>query len=217
MQKTIRWRLAQWLERRWWQRYLRRQSSAAAYLLAKRAYWQQVLATLGHEPASGVAVLDAGCGPAGIFILLHESQKITALDPLLEAYEQDLAIFKKAVYPGVHFVPQPMESAVFSAASFETIYCFNAINHVSDWGAALDQLTHWIQPGGRLLISSDVHRWRLLHRLFHFLPGDALHPQQHLAEDYEKALRARGWQIEGKHRLRREFIFDYTAWVCVYP
>lgn len=216
MQKTIRWRLAQWLERRWWRRYIGRQPSPEAYLLAKKQYWQQVLQILGHEPRPGAAVLDAGCGPAGIFILLHESQELTALDPLLEAYERDLAIFKKAQYPQVNFVAQPIENTSFPNASFKTIYCFNAINHVSDWEAALDQLRCWIQPGGRLLISSDVHRWRLLHRIFSILPGDALHPQQHLASDYEKALQARGWKIDNSHVLRRGLIFDYRAWVCVF-
>lgn len=216
MQKTIRWRLAQWLERRWWRRYIGRQPSSAAYLLDKKKYWQQVLQTLSHEPSLGAAVLDAGCGPAGIFILLHKSQQLTALDPLLAAYEQDLAIFQKAQYPQVNFTEMPLEEASFPIASFQTIYCFNAINHVSDWEVALDQLTRWIAPGGRLLISSDVHRWRLLQQIFNLLPGDALHPQQHRAEDYEKALQARGWKILHSHVLRRELIFDYRAWVCVF-
>ncbi len=211
LQKNNRWRFAQWLERRWWQRYLRHQS-AAEYLRAKKLYWQKILSSIGYEPLAGQKVLDAGCGPAGIFIYLHEQQIVTALDPLLAAYEQDLAIFQKAMYPCVQFVVAPMESAQLPSASFQTIYCFNAINHVADWEGALDQLGRWLAPAGDLLLSSDVHRWQLLRWLFRLLPGDALHPQQHSAREYEAALAALGWQIKQRHRLRRTFIFDYVLW-----
>lgn len=206
--------MAQWLERRWWQRYLRRKDPAV-YLSDKRAYWQRVLQQLGHVPAAGAVVLDAGCGPAGIFVELHERCQVTALDPLLEAYQADLDIFDYAAYPSVQFLAQPLETARPAAAPFKIVYCFNAINHVADWDVALDRLTQLTAPGGRLFIGSDVHRWRGLRTLFRRLPGDALHPQQHRPEDYRHALTQRGWRIVREKRLRRTLIFDYVVWESV--
>lgn len=214
-EKTIRWRVAQFLERRWWRRYLR-DKSPAEYLTDKRAYWVKTLDQLGWQPEPGRRVLDAGCGPAGVFVLLHDVEKVTALDPLLASYEADLPIFKRTDYPQVSFLHQPLEAAFPTVAPFAAIYCFNAINHVADWDQSLDALTALAAPGTRMILTSDVHRHQWLLPIFQALPGDALHPQQHGPEAYRSALEKRGWRIEREQVLRREAIFDYTAWVSVW-
>lgn len=212
---TLRWRVAQYLERRWWQRYLRGKSPEE-YLTDKKAYWQRTLAELGWEPVPGRKVLDAGCGPAGVYIHVGEIEEVTALDPLLDSYETDLAIFRQADYPNVRFLAQPLEQAFDEGADFDAIYCFNAINHVSDWDLAIDALTAHARPGTRLLMTSDVHRNKLLLPIFKALPGDALHPQQHGPEAYRSALKQRGWRIEREDVLRVEAIFNYTSWIAVW-
>ena len=209
---SLRWRCAQWLEQRWWQRYLNGKDPVG-YLSRKREYWQRLLRQLDMFPARPrEAVLDAGCGPAGVFIALHRSHAVTALDPLLDKYDR-LAIFDRTDYPTVCFVRQTLEATELRQI-FSTIYCCNAINHVSDWEDSLDALTRLAAPGCQLLLTSDVHRHRWLLPLFRLLPGDALHPQQHLAEDYRAALTRRGWRIERETVLRRRSIFNYHAWVC---
>ncbi|THH41545.1 class I SAM-dependent methyltransferase [Neolewinella litorea] len=210
---SLRWRVAQYLELRWWRRYLSKQSPQD-YLSAKRTYWQRVLDTLEWEVKPNARVLDAGCGPAGIFTLLHDRQRITAVDPLLREYET-LPVFARVHYPQVRFVPKPLES-LEGLYPFDCIYCFNAINHVDDWHRSLDQLTAMARPGTRMILSSDVHRHVWLLPLFRALPGDALHPQQHDAAAYRGALSKRGWTIEREACLRRTAIFDYRAWVCVF-
>ena len=97
---------------------------------------------------------------------------------------------------------------------FKWIYCLNAINHVRDWEYALDKLTTWANADTRLLLTSDVHRRHYMWRLFRWLPGDLLHPQQHLPLHYRAALQQRGWEVEQEVELRRERIFSYRAWVC---
>lgn len=209
-----RWRLAQWLELRWWQRYLRRKQPGH-YLEQKQNYWQQLLDQLDWKPIPNAHVLDAGCGPAGIFIYLHDHQRVTALDPLLELYRKRLRILDTSRYPEVEFVTARLEEAAFDRR-FDEIYCLNAINHVDNWAAALDNLTRLSRPGTRMLLSSDVHRHNWLLPIFRLLPGDALHPQQHNAEHYRNALTERGWVIEKETVLRREAIFEYRAWSCRY-
>ena len=208
---TLRWRTAQYLELRWWRWYLRGQSPED-YLARKQVYWQRVLDELGVEVAPGARVLDAGCGPAGIFTLLHDRQRVTALDPLLAQY-RSLPIFAERNYPTVTFLAESLERTVLEGP-FDTIYCLNAINHVRDWDASLDTLTRLARSGTQLILTSDVHRHRWLLPVFRLLPGDALHPQQHLAADYSTALTERGWRIDYGYELRQERIFSYCAWVC---
>ena len=211
----LRWRLAQYLEGRWWQRYLRRKDPDA-YLAEKQAYWHRTLAELDWELQPGRQVLDAGCGPAGVFIIAHEVEQVTALDPLLPQYDCTLPIFSQSTYPTIDFCSQPLETPIPKAPIFEAIYCFNAINHVSNWELALDRLTSYAAPETRMILTSDVHRHSVLLPIFKTLPGDALHPQQHSATNYRQALEHRGWVIDRQVELRREFIFSYTAWVCTY-
>lgn len=213
MSLSFRWRTAQFLELHWWKRYLRGKNPAD-YLSDKRAYWQRVLTEIGHETVAGANVLDAGCGPAGIFILLHDVEKVTALDPLLDHYNDNLDIFTPDAYPSVNFITAPLETVQLEKAPYQTIYCFNAINHVADWEFSFDRLTDWAATGTRLIISSDVHRRSWLLPIFRALPGDALHPQQHGLDAYQEALKKRGWKITGEYRLRREWIFDYYCWVA---
>ncbi|MEL7160758.1 MAG: methyltransferase domain-containing protein [Bacteroidota bacterium] len=212
---SLRWQTAQYLERRWWRRYLHGKSPEK-YLRDKRNYWARTLDELDWEPVSGRRVFDAGCGPAGIFCYLHETETVTALDPLLDHYEADLDIFRRRAYPKVDFLHQALEKDLPPMAPFAAIYCFNAINHVADWDRALDVLTANAAPGTLLLLTSDVHRHSWLLPVFRALPGDALHPQQHGPEAYRKALKKRGWRIEQETVLRQETIFAYTAWVAEY-
>lgn len=210
-----RWRLAQYLEGKWWQRYLKAKSPAA-YLDDKKRYWHKTLDQLDWELVPGRRSLDAGCGPAGIFIVLQDTEAVAAIDPLLDKYEEKLAIFSRQAYPRVSFHAQQLEAPVLAGSSFEAIYCFNAINHVADWDLAMDRLTEYAAPGTRMILTSDVHRHKILLPIFKALPGDALHPQQHGPEAYREALLSRGWEIAYEEVLREESIFNYTAWVAVY-
>lgn len=207
-QKTLRWQLAQWLELRWWDRYLR-QIEPEAYRTQKRAYWQRLLERLDWVGVPGRACIEFGCGPAGVFLILDQ-QSCTAVDPLLAHYEQRLHHFRAADYPWVTFVAAPMETFQAEKA-YPEAYCLNAINHVSNWERALDTITSCVTPGGRLLLGVDVHRFWWLRQLFRWLPGDLLHPQQHLRADYLVALEKRGWCIEKAINWRRGAIFDF--WV----
>ena len=92
MINSLKWNIAQHLELRWWKKYLRNKD-ADQYLQWKRKYWHAFLKPVAHlihlDPLK--EILDAGCGPAGIFIILKEKMltKITAQN-------EDIAIAKAA-------------------------------------------------------------------------------------------------------------------------
>lgn len=208
---TLRWRIAQWLEIRWWRNYLRKQN-VTAYAQQKRNYWQRLLAALKLSFTDQQTMLDAGCGPAGIFMILQDHQ-VDAVDPLLDQYEQQLIHFAPLDYPWVQFYTSSIE-AYSIEKRYDTTFCLNAINHVANWNQGLDKISDLTKPDGTLVVGIDVHRYPFLKFLFRLLPGDVLHPHQHDREDYRKALNSRGWQITKELTWKKGLIFDYWLVVC---
>lgn len=203
-----RWRLAQFLELRWWRRYLQ-QLDWPAYVQAKRVHWRKVLSQIELQVLPGEYVLDAGCGPAGIFTILQD-QKVDAIDPLLMAYEEKLPDFQLNQFPYVHFRTQMLEQ-LDQQEVYDRVFCLNAINHVANLEKAARCLVQSLKPEGTLLISIDVHRFALLKFIFRIIPGDVLHPQQDDLVDYVRLLEKLGLDIEKTLALKRGWIFNYVV------
>ncbi len=211
-QMHVRWRFAQFFELWWWRFYLSRKEKST-YLRWKRNYWTAFLDRFGVVLPSAGRILDAGCGPAGIFMVLP-AERVDALDPLLDRYAAELPHFNPSDYPLVRFFQCPLE-AFEPGIQYETIFCLNAINHVADLQQSLDRLTELAQPGGHMFLSVDAHRFYLLMRLFQLLPGDILHPQQFTVSQYAEMLHRRGWAILRTDCVKRAGIFDYTLFTAI--
>lgn len=222
---TLRWKIAQAAEIRWWQRYLKNKPTAD-YADWKRNYWHALLDRCGlsflnenTEPAShtgmGVTsetILDAGCGPAGIF-MIFKNQAVDALDPLLDQYEATLPHFKKNDYPNVNFLSQPLED-FNEKGKYDAVFCLNAINHVADLQKSFDILVNSVKKDGHLVVSIDAHNYSFLKKIFQALPGDILHPHQFDLKEYTEMLTSRGCTIEKTLLYKPEFIFNYYILVC---
>ncbi len=206
-----RWKIAQAAEIRWWQRYLH-QKDEKDYLRWKQAYWRQMLSRLEVQLQPAERVLDAGCGPAGIFSILN-NQRVTALDPLLDTYATKLPHFNPGAWPNVQFVNQPIETFAIDEP-FDHVFCLNAINHVADLNVAMDALVSCCKAGGQLILSIDVHNFQLLKSLFRLFPGDVLHPHQHDLDDYKKMLALRHCSIHQEVLFKKAFIFNYYVLVA---
>jgi 2-polyprenyl-6-hydroxyphenyl methylase/3-demethylubiquinone-9 3-methyltransferase len=210
--KSWRWRLAQFLEIRWWKRYLS-DKNPEEYIRWKTAYWEQLLKELSPELTiyPGQRVLDAGCGPAGVFLALKQNQ-VVAIDPLLEAYGK-LPHFRQNDYPYTTFIQSDIEQFE-SKEPFDIIFCLNAINHVADIQKAYDVLCGLLKPGGVLVISIDAHNYGMLKHLFRALPGDALHPHQYDLHEYDRFLASRGLVIHKTLMKDEGLIFNYYVQVA---
>ena len=184
------------------------------YLDWKRAYWRGFLVDTGHarvlDPAWQLdgRVLDAGCGPAGVFTVLAKAS-VTGVDPLLDDYDA-LPHFDRTAYPNVHWVSRPLE-AYAPERPYEYVFCLNVINHVRDLSRVLRTLTRALTPGGTLVLSVDAHRFAPLRWVFALVPGDVLHPHQLTVAQYESVCTEAGLRLTAKRRYRRGAIFDY--WV----
>lgn len=158
-------------------------------------------------------VLDAGCGPAGVNMIL--SQEVVAIDPLLTSYKS-FEHFKPSNHPQVDFIQCKLEEFE-SSKKFELVCCLNVINHVEDIKGALLNLFQNTANGGWLLLSIDAHNYKLLKHLFRLIPGDALHPHQCSLLDYKSMVEQVGYVLQGDHLVKHEFIFDYHLLIAKKP
>jgi 2-polyprenyl-3-methyl-5-hydroxy-6-metoxy-1,4-benzoquinol methylase len=237
---TFRWKIAQAAEIRWWQGYLKNKPTTD-YAVWKTKYWQDLLTEIGLDGfytegslselkiknlelkigetpkkaayTEGSRILDAGCGPAGIF-MIFKNQEVDALDPLLDEYEAKLPHFRRENYPNVQFFSQPLESFSDKKSVYDTVFCLNAINHVADLQRAFDVLVDATKSGGTLVVSIDAHNYSVLKTIFQALPGDVLHPHQFNLAEYSAMLTSRGCRIERTILKKSEFIFNYYVLVA---
>lgn len=207
-----RWRIAQAAEIRWWQSYLKNKGTKT-YLDWKKNYWQDFLKQCSIDLGKDAFCLDVGCGPAGVFTILEE-QRVVALDPLLDKYEDKIKHFDKNWYANTDFVTTAFED-YYPSERFDVVFCLNVINHVRDWEASMQRLWSCVTAGGKMVLSVDAHNYRLLKRVFRFLPGDILHPQQHDLEDYKRYIQKHFFGLKSiKSILIKEGgIFNYYALV----
>ena len=228
---TLRWKIAQYFELRWWKNYLQGKDKLQ-YLEWKKNYWKDILAKISEQvkikPSTTIA--DLGCGPAGIFIALPQN-KITAVDPLLDQYEQQTSFFKKSDYPNVCFVtttiedfcaadphaseaplPDSQAETVLSwraKSNHDLVFCMNAINHVHDIEKGFNKLREICKENGAIVVSIDAHNFSFFKHLFRLLPGDILHPHQCDLNEYKSMLEKDGWMVSKTLQLKHEFFFDH--------
>lgn len=214
MRHSRRWKTAQYFEKRWWKRYLK-QKPKDQYLTWKKAYWKNFLNDYQDviPVLDGTRVLDAGCGPAGIFTVLEKSN-VTALDPLLHDYDNELDHFNFNDYPAIDFIESKIEN-LNENGQFETIFCMNAINHVQDIRRALVVLSRCLTPGGSLVITVDAHKYKFLQSMFRFIPGDILHPHQFDQSGYVGLCVEAGLEVQQTVKLQKGNIFDYLMLIAI--
>jgi len=211
----LRWKTAQYFEKRWWNRYLKKKDHAE-YLQWKQNYWLVFLQEISEwvTPSHEHKYLDMGCGPAGIFMVLPG--EVTAVDPLLEKYKIHLSHFKPDTFQNATFYSVSAEDFVCSEP-FDVVFSLNVINHVADIGKALKTLHTCCKPGGKLVISVDAHNFIFLRYVFSFLHFDILHPHQLTLNEYRQLLESKGFVIQGEKCLRKAYIFNYVVFVAEKP
>ena len=212
MEKSIKWKIAQSLEIKWWKRYLS-DKNPDEYLKWKKDYWVQLLQEINlQNTVKDKSILDAGCGPAGIFMAFESASSVKAIDPLLDQY-RNLPHFRPNEYSNVDFEKMPLEM-LDTQSRYDIVFCMNAINHVSDIHLAYDKLCAAVKDKGILVVSIDAHNHQLLKKIFKALPGDVLHPHQYDLQEYEQFLVQRNFEIKTSLLKTPGRIFDYYILVA---
>jgi SAM-dependent methyltransferase len=243
---SLRWKIAQWFELRWWLRYLSSKDKEKYYSW-KKQYWNnlldQIADVLPYKDAGSIA--DLGCGPAGIFIVFgpqtpeggfntNSHARATAVDPLLDVYEQKLPFFDKKDFPYTTFINQKLEDFSVSTPKapeeglntiegwllksplgdlgvekFDIVFCMNAINHVADIDRAYNRMIDAAKAGGYIVVSIDAHNHSFFKKLFRLIPGDILHPHQYDLDEYCDFMTKGGCTILKKLLVKKEFFFSH--------
>ncbi len=210
--KNLRWKIAQFFELKWWQYYLGKQSSYNYYKW-KKNYWTSLLDRI-KPPLTinkSAKILDAGCGPAGIFTVFpHHS--VTAIDPLLNNYQQKIAMFQPSHFPHTQFINTSIETLSLSK-TFSHIFCMNALNHVNNISNALSRLIDHLQSPGYLIISIDCHNYNWVKLLFRMIPADILHPHQYSLYEYKSLFNTNNLKIKKLQCIRSHFLFNHYLFV----
>ncbi len=218
MNHPIRWRIAQHVEQYWWRRYLHGKDWPT-YHKWKCDYWQSLLnqaTKLLPELDSllsnkSMPVLDAGCGPAGVYMVLN-AHPVTAIDPLIETYAYWLEHFDTSVFPWVDFRNIPLEQ--FKCREpFELVFCMNALNHVADIELATEKLVAATSQNGVIVMTLDAHNYSVFQKLFRLIPGDILHPHQYTLNGYVNLFNYYGLQLQGNHTLSKGRLFNHELLV----
>lgn len=220
---NFRWKVAQNVELRWWKNYLKNKP-VDDYTAWKKDYWQKLINDIASLPKVGLntnflpnfshpqtKVLEAGCGPSGLYLLFDQCQ-VTAIDPLLDSYKT-LDHFNPENHPNTTFLAQPLE-AVNANNEFDAVFCLNVINHVRDLSKVVQVLKAAAKKGAPVVISVDAHRHALLKPIFKLIPGDILHPHQYNLQEYLDIFENNGLSLVDKLMYKRESIFDY--WILIF-
>ncbi|HVI43694.1 MAG TPA: class I SAM-dependent methyltransferase [Chitinophaga sp.] len=131
-------------------------------------------------------VLELGCGNGyGIKLLAPYTRQYIAVDKTLPAGEHlsipPNALYKQCQLPALPFIREH---------SFDTVICFQVIEHIKDDHALLKEIKRVLKPGGTLFMTTPNRRSSLTRNPFHvreYLPQEitalmALHFEQYDVE-----------------------------------
>jgi SAM-dependent methyltransferase len=102
--------------------------------------------------ASGVCVLDLGCGAGyGTAELANRARFAVGID-----LAPDAVAYAKSVYPrsNICFLPASATSLPFPGGFFGLIVAFEVIEHLTDWRALLSEARRLLHPDGFFLVST---------------------------------------------------------------
>lgn len=107
------------------------------------------------RPYLGLRVLDAGAGVGTFTELASETgAEVVAVEPHREFV--DLLRGRFSGRPSVRVVEGTAEGPA-AGGGFDSIVCFNVLEHVSDDAGALAAFREQLRPGGRLLLLVPAH------------------------------------------------------------
>ncbi len=100
-------------------------------------------------------VLDIGCGAGGksLYYLSKGAKSVTGIDVVEEYGKESSDLAKELGIDGFEFVCGDAAKTEFNDNSFDTIIMNDAMEHVADPKAVLDEVYRILKPGGRLYVN----------------------------------------------------------------
>jgi ubiquinone/menaquinone biosynthesis C-methylase UbiE len=196
---AARWRAAQRLELDFW---LRWQKLPPWKNLNIPKYWREEVAHFGETWGCfrGLRVLDVGCGPFGLIHFADHAAERIRVDPLLPQYSQRLPLKGWSLCAMAESLP-------LANRSIDLAVCFNALDHMRDPEAALEEIARVLRPGGAaLLMIHTFPAW--LWPLFRF---DRMHPHHYTEGSFASIVRSH-FRIDRCETVSRHFDTSAGKW-----
>lgn len=116
---------------------------------------ETLLDFIGSECAE--AVLEVGCGTGHwLRAMSGRALMIAGIDP-----SAGMLARARATAPGAHLIRASADSLPWRDASFDRVFCINALHHFPDRGRFLAEARRVLRPGGGFLtVSKDPHAER---------------------------------------------------------
>jgi ubiquinone/menaquinone biosynthesis C-methylase UbiE len=129
-----------------------------AGLLGRRGKRMRAMVADDLQLQPGDQVLDVGCGPGRLAIVLSErvgaTGSVNGIDPAAEMIKRASSRARKRGAP-VTFQSAFAQDLPFAGASFDAVVCTLVLHHVAedDQLTAVQEMYRVLKPGGRLLIA----------------------------------------------------------------
>ncbi|AGA11130.1 class I SAM-dependent methyltransferase [Sinorhizobium meliloti] len=97
-------------------------------------------------------VIDIGCGPRGSLEWVPDTTTAVGLDPLVDQYARFGISDHKAIYisSGAESIPVPTES-------FDCVFAFNSLDHVTNVDACIAEVRRILKPSGLFLFMVEIN------------------------------------------------------------
>jgi len=100
----------------------------------------------------GMDLIDIGCGPAGSLEWAEGAKSRIGVDPLGREYFWLGAWKQKMKYLACDSASMPIKSE-----SIDVVFTFNALDHVDDLDATMNEITRILRPGGEIICIVDCN------------------------------------------------------------
>jgi len=98
------------------------------------------------------ALLDIGCGPSGSLEWADVAEKRIGVDPLAREY-----LWLGAWKQSMKYVACGTEKMPFEDSTFDVVFTFNALDHVDDLDASMQEIKRVLKPGGEFICITDCN------------------------------------------------------------
>jgi SAM-dependent methyltransferase len=105
--------------------------------------------------ASGMHVLDAGCGTGEALSWLHELVGPNGTVVGVDLSAAHLEAARGRLRPGVTILQADLLGAPLPVRSFDVIWCVNTIHHLRDPLQGINRLVSLLRPGGRIALGQS--------------------------------------------------------------
>lgn len=192
------WERAQAAEKAFWKRW---RSLDVYRRVSLEAYWADVVEkTGGGFPAGNI--LDVGCGPVSVLNFVRgEGVRPLGIDPLAAFYHREGLVEARPGWEPMPMVSLPGEKLPFPDGYFDTVLCFNVLDHVRDPRGVLGEIVRVARPGAEVRVF--VHTFaRWAKRLLFF---DTPHVNHWDRLEFRRLLEGAGLQVVNDLHEKKTF------------